>query len=77
MGRQTASDTAPRIMKVARQPKRRMHHMTMGTRSEIPAIEATDSALTAVPRRLTNQRASVADATTCPVAARPRAASTP
>jgi hypothetical protein len=54
-----------------------MHHITMGTRREMPAIDATESRLTAVARRLANQRVRVASATTCPVAARPRAPSTP
>ena len=54
-----------------------MHHITMGTRREMPAIEATESRLTAVPRRFTNQRVRVANPTTCPVAASPKAPSTP
>ena len=51
--------------------------MTAGTSSEMPAMEATDSRLTAVPRRFMNQRAIVAEATTWPVAASPSAANTP
>jgi hypothetical protein len=43
----------------------------------MPAIDATESRLTAVPRRFANQRVSVASATTCPVAANPSAPSTP
>ena len=73
----TTKMASPITAYVARQPSRRMSHIAIGTSRLMPAIEAPPRSESAVARRRMNQRATIAAPATWPVAARPRAISTP
>ena len=62
---------------VMRQPVLMMSHVTAGTSRLMPVIDALPRTDSAVPRRLLNQRATMPEAITGPVPARPSGTSTP